>query len=152
MQFMDTNWQTYQEIGPQPEQCGCLGFEIKESKLKLSLETRQRGEVVVIHCQGRIVYRNEAAALSGLVDEVLENGAKVVVDLSGVSSIDSAGIGEMVMLHTRAQARNAEVKYANPRPFVRGLFDLTRLDSVLEIHPSLSEALAAFEREVCADC
>jgi hypothetical protein len=56
-------------------------------------------------------------------------------------------------LVTWAQTKNAEVKYANPRPFVRDLFDLTRIDSVLEIHPSLGEALAAFERgEVCADC
>src|SRR5208282_4489560 len=65
----------------------------KESKLKLSLETRNQGDVVVVHCQGRVVYREEAAALSGVVREILENGSKVVLDLSGVGSIDSAGIG-----------------------------------------------------------
>ena len=36
----------------------------KESKLKLSLETRYRGDVLIVHCQGRIVYRDEAVALS----------------------------------------------------------------------------------------
>jgi hypothetical protein len=36
---------------------------------------------------------------------------------------------------------------------VRELLDLTHVDSILEIHPSLTEALAAFQRgEVCADC
>jgi hypothetical protein len=36
---------------------------------------------------------------------------------------------------------------------VRELLDLTNLDSVLEIHPSLGEALAAFQSaEACADC
>jgi len=36
---------------------------------------------------------------------------------------------------------------------VRELLDLTHVDSILEIHSSLSEALAAFRQgEVCADC
>ena len=121
--------------------------------MKLSLETRHRRDVVVVYCQGRIVYRDEAVALSNLVGTVLERTGKVVLDLSGVSSIDSAGIGELVLLHTRAQAQKANLKYACPSPFVRDLFDLTRLDSFFEIHPDLNEALAAFEaREVCSDC
>ena len=146
---MDSTWQTW----PPPNELVGLGIQPKESKLKLSLETRLRGDVVVVYCQGRIVYRDEAAALSGLVGEVLENSGKVVLDLSGVSSIDSAGIGELVLLHTWAQAKNADLKCASPSRFVRDLLGLTRLDSFFEIYPSLSEALAAFQPgEVCADC
>ncbi len=74
--------------------------------MKLSLETRNRGDVMIVHCQGRIVYRDEAAALSRLVGEILESGGKVVLDLSGVSSIDSAGIGELASLaHLGAVAK-----------------------------------------------
>jgi len=121
--------------------------------LKLSLETRNRGDVMVVHCQGRIVYRDEAAALSRLVGEILENGGKVVLDLSGVSSIDSAGIGELAFLHTWARSQNADLKCASPSPLVRDLLELTNLNSVLDIHPSLGDALAAFQSaEACADC
>lgn len=121
--------------------------------MKLSLETRNRGDVMVVHCQGRIVYRDEAAALSRLVGDVLKNSDKVVLDLSGVSSMDSAGIGELALLQTWAQSKNADLKCAGPNPLVRSLLDLTNLDSVLEIHPTLHEALAAFQPgEVCADC
>ena len=145
---MDTIWQTW----PQPRWAG-LGTQPRESKLKLSLKTREDGDVVVVYCQGRIVYRDEAIALSSAVGGILENRGKVVLDLSGVSSIDSAGIGELVLLHTLAQAKNAKLKCASPSPFVRDLLDLTHLNSFLEIHSSLSEALAAFEpSEVCADC
>jgi anti-anti-sigma factor len=149
---MDMIWQTC--WGTQPaEQAPGMGIQPKERKLKLSLETRNRGDVVVVYCEGRIVYREEAIALSNLVGEILENQSKVVLDLSGVSSIDSAGMGELVVLHTRAQAKNAELKWASPSPLVRDLLDLTRLDSFLEIHPSLGEALGAFQPgEVCADC
>jgi len=121
--------------------------------LKLSLETRNRGDVIIVYCHGRIVYRDEAAALSHLVTEVLGNGGKVVLDLSGVTSIDSAGMGELVYLQTRAQAQRSDLKCAGPSPLVRQLLDLTNLDSVLEIHPSIGEALAAFQpAEACADC
>src|SRR5271166_3908479 len=126
---MNTNCETYS----QPRCLAALATMPKESKLKLSLETRNRGDVMIVHCQGRIVYRDEAAALSRMVGEILAHGGRVVLDLSGVSVIDSAGIGELAALHTLAQSRNADLKCANPSPFVRELLDLTNLDSVLDI-------------------
>ena len=81
---MDTDWQT-----GQPEGAAVFGQvfgQHKESQLKLSLETRNRGDVIIVHCQGRIVYRDEAAALSRVVGEVLQQTSKVVLDLSGVSA------------------------------------------------------------------
>jgi len=138
---------------PQPGALAAFAEYSKESQLKLSLETRNRGEVMIVYCQGRIVYRDEAAALSRLVGEIIDSSGKVILDLSGVSSIDSAGIGELVFLHTWAQARKADLKCASPSPLVRDLLHLTNLNSVLEIHPSVNEALAAFDsRELCADC
>jgi anti-anti-sigma factor len=137
----------------QPQPLAALAAPYKESKLKLSLETRNRGDVAIVHAQGRIVYRDEAAALSRMVGDVLQNGGKVILDLSGVSSIDSAGIGELASLHSLAVSQNADLKYASPSPLVRDLLDLTNLDSVLEIHPSVSEALETFQStEACADC
>lgn len=121
--------------------------------MKLSLETRNRGDVFVVHCQGRIVYRDEAAALSRVVGEILQRGGKVILDLSGVTSLDSAGIGELVSLHTQAHSQDAELKVAGPSPIVRELLGLTNVDSVLDIHPNLNDAMAAFQfSELCADC
>jgi anti-anti-sigma factor len=105
---MDTNWQAAQPLSR-------AAFAIhKESTLKLSLETRYQGDVIIVHCQGRIVYRDEAAALSRVVGEVMPHARKLVLDLSGVSSIDSAGIGELALLHTRAQKEKADFKVAGP--------------------------------------
>ena len=133
---------------------GPAAFELeKEPKLKLSLETRNRGDVIVVHCQGRIVYRDEAAALSRLVGEILQHTNKVVLDLSGVTSLDSAGIGELALLQTWAQEKDAELKCAGPNALVMALLSLTNLDAVLEVHPSVDAALESFrEEEICADC
>jgi len=145
---MDTSWQTWEQpVGPAafaPE---------KESKLKLSLETRNRGDVIVVHCQGRIVYRDEAAALSRLVGGILQHTNKLVLDLSGVSSLDSAGIGELALLQSWAQERNVELKCAGPNGLVMDLLSLTNLDAVLDVHPSIDAALDSFrEEQVCSDC
>jgi anti-sigma B factor antagonist len=145
---MNTDWQ----VCSQP--WNVAAFETrKESKVKLSLETRNRGDVMVVHCQGRIVYRDEAAALSRLVGDILQNTNKVVLDLGGVSSLDSAGIGELALLHTRAENKNASLKCAAPTPFVLSLLDITNLDTVLDIYSSVGDALVSFtESEACADC
>jgi anti-anti-sigma factor len=145
---MNSDWQTW----PQPQIQAAFTLA-QESKLKLSLEQRNRGDVIVVHCQGRIVYRDEAAALSRLVWEVLPHARKLVLDLSGVTSMDSAGIGELALLQSRAQNRSVSLKCAGPNSLVRNLLDLTNLDSVLEIHATLDDALESFREErVCADC
>ena len=147
MQIMNANSEMWQ----QPSLPTVFEVE-KESKLKLRVETRNRGDVVIVHCQGRIVYRDEAAALSRVVGEVLHRGSKLVLDLSGVTSIDSAGIGELALLQTWAQERNADLKCAGANELVRTLLDLTNLDSVLEVHATLDSALQSFRQEqVCAD-
>ena len=124
----------------------------KESKLKLSVEARNQGEIIVVHCQGRIVYRDEAAALSRVVNEILHEGSRVVLDLVGVTSIDSAGIGELALLHSLAQSRNAELKCAGANELVSTLLELTNLDSVLDMHVCVEDALESFHERMCADC
>jgi len=160
---MDTNWQ----MGPQGQVAAAFEPELVEPglvephkgwKLKLSLETRNRGDIIIVHCQGRIVYRDEAAELSRVVGEAQQQAKKLVLDLSGVNSIDSAGIGELALLQTWSEARSGSLKFAGASPLVSDLLELTNLDSVLEVHPTVEAALAAFheervgEEQVCADC
>lgn len=125
----------------------------KESKLKLSLEARNHGDVIIVHCHGRIVYRDEAAALSRVAGEAMRRGRRIVLDLSGVSSMDSAGIGELALLQTLAREKNAELKCAGANEFVMTVLELTNLDSVLDVHPTLDAAIESFpEMRMCADC
>jgi anti-anti-sigma factor len=149
MQPTDMNWQLWQP----PQSLAAFAVQHKEPQLKLSLETRNLGDVMIVHCQGRIVYRDEAQSLSRMMDEILYSTDKVVVDLSGVQSMDSAGIGEMALLYTRAQERNVNLKCAGANTLVSALLELTNLDTVLDVHPSIESALAAFrEEEVFTDC
>lgn len=148
MQNMEMNWQTLE----QPVCLAAFGRE-KEPKLKLSLESRNRGDVIIVHCHGRIVYRDEAAALSRVVSELMQQGSRIVLDLGGVSSIDSAGIGELALLQTLAREKNAELKCAGANEFVMTVLELTNLDSVVDVHPTVEAAMESLqEMRMCADC
>src|SRR6266496_439930 len=148
MGTLEARWQTWER----PVASSAFAVE-KESKLKLTVEAQNRGDVIVVHCQGRIVYRDEAAALSRFVDEILHHGSRVVLDLSGVIAMDSAGIGELALLQNWAQERNAELKLAGAGAVVLTLLELTNLDSVLEVHSTLETALESFDQErISADC
>jgi anti-sigma B factor antagonist len=115
----------------------------KESKLKLSLETRHLGDVIIVHCEGRIVYRDEAAALTRVVTEALQHTREVVLDLEGIQRIDSAGLGELVLIRMAAESTGGTLKLAGPNARVRELLDLTNLSSIFEVHDSLVDALDA---------
>ena len=59
----------------------------------------------------------------------------VEVDLSAVKSIDSDGIGELMSVYKRMREREGNVRLLNPTPFVRRLFEILKLDGVLELVP-----------------
>ena len=71
--------------------------------------------------------------MSRVAGEVLQQARHLVLDLSGVSAMDSAGIGELALLQTWAERKSVNVKYAGATPLVRRLLELTNLDSVLEV-------------------
>ena len=115
------------------------------STLKLNMETCQFGDVAVVHCEGRIVYREEAAALSRTASAVLQESKSIVLDLGAVERMDSAGLGELVLARMTAEARGGTVALACPNRRVRELLDLTHLSSVFEIYPTVAEALESNE-------
>ena len=115
--------------------------------MKLSLEVRENQSGTVVCCRGRIVCREEAA-LSERVSELRPHLRRLVLDLGGVEAIDSAGLGELVLLHMWAHAAGCEVKLAGASADIRQLLELTNLASVFEIYASAEQALGSFRKRV----
>ena len=116
--------------------------------MKLNLEVRESLGMAVVYCKGRLVYRDEAAALSAMVSEMLSSVRQVVLDLSGVEAIDSAGVGELVAVLNQANARATAVRLVAPSQRVYSLLKLFNLTSLFEIHPTLGEAVLAGQQAV----
>lgn len=122
----------------QPDQC-----KGGEPALKLTLDIHLADDVTVIHCHGRITYGHEATYLSGKISGVLGETRQVILDMEGVKMIDSAGLGELVLVLMWSQARDCSIKIACPGRYVRQLLQITNLSSVFEIYPTLADALRA---------
>jgi anti-sigma B factor antagonist len=113
--------------------------------LKLSVETRQSGDITIVHCEGRVVYRDEAVILSRVVKAALGDSQEVIIDLAHVLDMDSAGLGELVFLHMAAEDQGRRLKLAGANAQVQELFDLTRLSSIFQTFSSVNDALAEDE-------
>ena len=61
--------------------------------MKLLLESRPVGEVLVIQCQGRIVSGNEVLRLHAYVGDFIAKYGDVVLQLEQIEFIDSSGLG-----------------------------------------------------------
>lgn len=114
--------------------------------LNLSLAAQGSG-VLVLHCEGRLIFQGEARRFAAIIAEVLPSAGRMIVDLSGVESIDSAGLGELVMTHMWADAAGFELKFAGARKPVRQLLELTNLVSIFDLYPSVPEAMNAMRQE-----
>jgi anti-sigma B factor antagonist len=113
--------------------------------LKLHLSVRKVEGVTVLYGQGRISYGSETAAFSERIAELLPRTQQLVIELSGVEVIDSAGLGELVLVLMWAQAHGCSIKLASAQHQVQDLLELTNLASVFEIHPTLDQALLCFQ-------
>lgn len=111
--------------------------------MKLAMEVHHYEGMSVVHCLGRITYRDEAAQLSATAGELLSRTRQIVLEMSGVETMDSAGLGELAVLLMWSQAYECEIKIAAPRPHVRNLLELTNLVSVVKIFSTLEEAMCS---------
>ena len=118
-----------------------LPVQERKSQLKLSTEIEVHEDVTVVHCHGRIAYRDEAESLSRTLAQLLPRAQQIVLDLRDIEMIDSAGLGSLLTALHLAQASGSNLRLASPNRRTLSLFQLTNLDTVFEIYPALQDAL-----------
>ena len=113
--------------------------------MPLKMETHISGEVLILHCTGRLVFGDETASFHARVKHMLLGTNQIVVNLSGMEYIDSAGLGTLVGLLASTRNRHGEIKLVRPTKRVIDLLRQTRLNTVFHSYESDDDAVAAFE-------
>ena len=101
------------------------------------------GDVLKIGLAGRLV----AACSEEVRDQVaqrLERFPNILFDLSGMTHIDSSGLGLLVRFLQKATEKGGSVKIACLQAHPRVVFDITKAYRVFEIYDSVEAAVAAF--------
>ena len=117
-------------------------------RLNLSVECDETGGAAILHCSGRISFRREAELLALSAQECLQKGCDLVLDLGGIEAVDSAGVGQLVLIHMQAEAMDCGVCIACAPEPVRNLLQLTNVASLFDFFDSVDDAVSSCSREV----
>jgi len=114
--------------------------------MNLKIETRQIDRVTVVSCSGRIVFGEEATALRDNLKRVLTQSRSIVLNLSGVSYIDSGGLGTLVGVYSSARSAGADIKLTGLGHRIRDVLQITKLATVFEVYDNEQQAVASFQK------
>ena len=107
-------------------------------------ERRVEG-VVIVDLKGKLTLGAGDVQLRQIIRDVLDRDEKkIVLNLAGVSYMDSAGVGELVASYTTAESRGASMKLLNLTAKIRDLLQFTQLITVFESYDNEAEAVASF--------
>lgn len=118
--------------------------------MALKINTKQVDGITVVYCNGRIVFGEEAASLREQVKNLLTSAKHIVLNLGGVSYIDSGGLGTLVGLYTSARAAGGDIRLANLTQRVGDQLQITKLVTVFEVFDSEEKAVNSFKQAATA--
>ena len=98
---------------------------------ELKLETEKKDSETTIRATGRIVLTT-SATLENTLRDLIAEGKRVVLDVTNVDYIDSAGLGALVSVYMHARRTKCHLEIANPKQRIRDLFNRSGLASVFE--------------------
>lgn len=102
-------------------------------------------DVVVLEVTGRITMGRECKQLEWSTDTLVrENKKKIVFDLSGVTHIDSTGVGIIVMSAGQIRQAGGQLRVC-ANGYVEKVLKLTSVDKVIELHSTIEAAAAALQ-------
>ena len=120
------------------------GSEIEEEN-GMKIGIRQKAGATILDPKGKITIGSGDVALRDSVLEALDSGAnKILINLSGVSTIDSSGIGELVAAYTTVTNRGGQLKLSNLSSKVTDILQITQLATVFQVEDEEEIALNNF--------
>jgi anti-sigma B factor antagonist len=101
--------------------------------------------VEIIKLEGKITIGAGDTQLREVIGNAIASGKnKILLDMSGVTTIDSSGIGELVGSYTTVTNRGGKLKLLHLPAKLNELLHVTQLITVFEVYENESEAAASF--------
>ena len=108
----------------------------------MELRSHAINSVTVLDLSGRFDAHTASIVIAALEKAASVSPAKVVVNLGGVSFMDSTALAALVQGMKRCRQAGGDLRLCNLQQPVRIIFELTRLDKAFDIYSSEAEALA----------
>jgi anti-sigma B factor antagonist len=113
--------------------------------MPLTTVVRNVGPAAVIAVVGKIALGETWNSIDELLQKQRDEGTRqIVLNLSGVPFIDSAGLGLLIMNLAKMKAAGGMIRLAEPQSRVQSALELTRLTNLFPIFETEQEALNSF--------
>jgi anti-sigma B factor antagonist len=112
----------------------------------MQLEQRMAGDVAIITINGDITLNKGGdVLLKDKVQSLIQQGNKnIIIDLSGVSYVDSAGLGQLVQAYATTKNKGGALKLVNVTKRLKDLLVVTKLLTVFDTFENEAAALSSF--------
>ena len=115
------------------------------SESKLTIEERHDGEVTILDLTGEMLLDDGDLAFRRQIATLLEdNRVKILVDLDGVTYIDSSGVGMMVAQLKMVRQRGGDMRLLRLNSRGQRMFTLLKLRSTFEAFDDEALAVRSF--------
>jgi anti-sigma B factor antagonist len=105
------------------------------------------GDVTVLNLKGRMIFEEGDTPFKDHVDALVARGrTKLVLDLAGVTYIDSAGLGMLVAKYVSLHRQGGDMKLVHPTPRCEELMRITHLRDVFEVFQTEDAAVESYAK------
>ncbi len=125
------------------------GVQAAEERDPVEIKRRESGPgIVVLEMNGSILMGPDCQRIEEELEQLLrQNETRVIFDLSGISKIDSTGVGKIVNCFSRLKKSGGSLRLAGLKGIVEHAFKLTQIHKVIGIYPTASDAAETFSSE-----
>ena len=103
------------------------------------------GKVGVLSMKGKLMGPPETDELNDEVKSLFGAGAKnIVLDMGGVSWLNSMGVGAIMRSYTTVKSLNGELCLARLTDKAHSLFVITQLVKVFKVYETVDEAVSSY--------
>lgn len=110
--------------------------------MDLRLDVSQRGEWSIVEVGGEVDVATAPRLREQLISLVGDGRYRIVVSLEAVDFIDSTGLGVLISGLKRVRTHGGEFAVVCDEPRIMKVFEITGLDTVFNVVPTLDDALA----------
>lgn len=115
--------------------------------MALMLTSGEVDGVAVVWLDGRVVLGEETGALRDKVKSLIAEGnKKLVLNMSNVTLIDSAGLGALVAAYSSTKSGGASLRLCHLGTKFNELLQLTRLITIFEVYNTQADAINSFSK------
>ena len=109
--------------------------------MNISTETREGRSILSL--KEEWLDASNSGELRGIILDLLEaEGQRLIMDLSAVRFIDSSGLGTLLNSRKDAYQCSGSIVLTGLQPRVQSMLELTRLNQIFDIFPTLEDAIA----------